>query len=91
MHWQENAFVPSTDASVLAIHRRSQTLHVDDTLNWEPLPWGARLAFHLSLRFVLQSRAGAATDFRVWATELITAGANPCATSAQPTWQPSEL
>lgn len=58
-------------SSVLAFHRATQTLHVDDTLNWIPLPWSKRLAFHPTLKSVLEQRAGAATAFRSWAQKLI--------------------
>lgn len=68
------AFVPDDDklhfASVLAFHRASHTLHVDDTLSWLPLPWGGRLSFHPTLAQVLEDRAGAAADFRSWAAQL---------------------
>lgn len=57
-------------SSVLAFHRSSHTLHVDDTLNWLPLPWGGRLAFHPTLKSVLEDRPDAAADFRAWAGEL---------------------
>lgn len=56
-------------SSVLAFHRSSRTLHVDDTLNWVPRPWGGRLAFHPSLRAVLKG-ANAAREFREWAEKL---------------------
>jgi hypothetical protein len=56
--------------SVLAIHRATRTLHVDDTLNWMPLPWGGTLAFHPTLAKVLEPRAGAANEFRAWAERL---------------------
>lgn len=60
-------------ASVLAVHRPSRVLHVDDTLTIArlPKPLGAVLGFHPTLRFVLEKRAGAAADFRGWTTELI--------------------
>ncbi|MCA9661712.1 MAG: hypothetical protein KC486_25460 [Myxococcales bacterium] len=68
-------FIPSDErlhfASVLAFHRASQTLHVDDTLNWMPLPWGGRLAFHMTLKSVLEDRPEAAAEFRAWAEALI--------------------
>ena len=69
-------FIPSDEAlhfaSVLAFHRASATLHVDDTLNWLPFPLGNRLAFHPTLGKVLERRAGAVDDFRAWAQALIT-------------------
>lgn len=57
-------------ASVLAFHRASHTLHVDDTLNWIPVPFASGLAFHPTLGKVLEDRADAAADFRTWAGEL---------------------
>lgn len=58
-------------SSVLAFHRPSAVLHVDDTLNWTPLPLvGGRLSFHPTLRAALEDRPGAATDFRAWARSL---------------------
>lgn len=70
-------FIPDDEnlhfASVLVFHRASQTLHVDDTLNWTPIPFvGGRLSFHPTLGRVLESRPGAASDFRAWAEELAT-------------------
>jgi len=68
-------FVPSDEnlhfASVLAIHRASRTLHVDDTLNWWPIPLAARVGFHPTLGKVLERRAGAVSEFRAWAEQLI--------------------
>ncbi|NND00868.1 MAG: hypothetical protein HKN85_11865 [Gammaproteobacteria bacterium] len=64
-------------SSVLALHRSSKTIHVDDTLmyfqlplikNWFELP--ASLRFHPTLAQALEKRAGAADDFRQWAEEL---------------------
>ncbi len=57
--------------SVLAIHKQSRTLHVDDTLNFVPRPFkvGA-LRFHPTLRWVLEPRADAAPAFRRWAESL---------------------
>jgi hypothetical protein len=67
-------FVPKNQAlhfaGVLAFHRASGALHVDDTLNWIPFPWGGRLAFHPALKAVLERRREAASEFRGWATEL---------------------
>lgn len=56
-------------SSVLAIHRLSQVLHVDDTLNWLPLPWGGRLDFHPTLKRVLAPGPAGADEFRNWAKE----------------------
>lgn len=68
-------FVPSNSnlhfASVLAFHRASRTLHVDDTLNFLPFPMGDRLGFHPTLGQVLERRPGAASDFEEWAESLI--------------------
>lgn len=58
-------------ASVLALHKASGTLHVDDTLSWSSLPWVGGLKFHPTLRFALQKRAGAAAEFRAWAEQLV--------------------
>lgn len=63
--------------SVLAIHRASKTLHVDDTLIYMRLPWLLRLfasdvtRLHPTLAKVLETRAGAAEEFRAWARELV--------------------
>lgn len=63
-------------SSVLAIHRASRTLHVDDTLNCVRLPRPLRalapdlVRFHPTLRQVLERRPGAAADFRAWARDL---------------------
>jgi hypothetical protein len=64
-------------SSVLAQHRASRTIHVDDTIMYVRLPWIARLigipdatAFHPTLARVLERRAGAAQDFREWANAL---------------------
>ena len=59
-------------ASVMALHKRSQTLHVDDTLNFTKLPFIGGLRFHPTLGKALQPRAGAAAEFRQWATALAT-------------------
>ncbi len=64
-------------SSVLAFHRASKTIHVDDTFMYIRLPVLMRFfgltdafSFHLTLARVLEKRAGAARDFRRWATEL---------------------
>ena len=59
-------------ASVLAIHKASRTMHVDDTLSWVDLPLVGGLSFHPTLRWALQERAGAADEFCAWALALIT-------------------
>jgi hypothetical protein len=74
-------FIPENQSlhfsSVLAFHRASRTLHVDDTLCYVRLPKLLRsfkedmLGFHPSLSKVLEPRPGAASDFRAWADELI--------------------
>ncbi|MET0385735.1 MAG: hypothetical protein ABW321_07235 [Polyangiales bacterium] len=58
-------------ASVLALHEATRTLHVDDTLSWSKLPLFGGLKFHPTLRFALEKRPGAASEFRAWAEELI--------------------
>lgn len=65
-------------SSVLAMHRASRTIHVDDTLMYIKFPpllrmIGKRdsLGFHPTLSRALEKRAGAAADFRYWANSLI--------------------
>lgn len=58
-------------ASVLAFHPPTKTLHVDDTLTYVKAPLVGGLAFHPTLKAVLEERPGAAADFRGWARELI--------------------
>lgn len=64
-------------SSVLAFHRASKTIHVDDTFMCLRLPKAARLlgasdrmSFHPTLAKALERRAGASADFRAWAGEL---------------------
>ncbi len=57
-------------SSVLAFHKASGTLHVDDTLGWSTLPLIRGLAFHPTLARVLERRPGAASAFRTWANQL---------------------
>jgi len=64
-------------SSVLAYHRASHSIHVDDTFMYIQLPVLMRFfnltdsfSFHLTLAKVLEKRAGAARDFRQWATEM---------------------
>ncbi len=64
-------------SSVLVLHPASKTIHVDDTLMYIRLPQVTRLfgmtdamSFHPTLAKALEKRAGAAQDFRDWATEL---------------------
>ena len=65
-------------SSVLALHKATQTIHVDDTLMYVQLPLPMRLmglpdnlSFHPTLAMALQKRSGAAKDFRRWAEGLI--------------------
>jgi len=65
-------------SSVLALHRASKTIHVDDTLVYVRLPvlmrwFGLKdaLGFHPTLAKALEKRAGSARDFREWANGLI--------------------
>lgn len=68
-------FVPANEnlhfSSVLAFHRASRTLHVDDTLNWIPVPLLKGIAFHPTLAKTLERRRGAAQAFREWAKGLV--------------------
>lgn len=63
-------------SSVLAYHRASKTIHVDDTLMFLKLPGllGAlkspKLSFHLTLSKTLERRSGASDDFRLWVAEI---------------------
>jgi len=64
-------------SSVLAFHRTSKTIHVDDTLMYIRLPKLMRLlgmsnpiSFHPTLTKVLEHRKGATDDFHNWAKEL---------------------
>ncbi|MGB0955059.1 MAG: hypothetical protein ACPGZP_03565 [Panacagrimonas sp.] len=64
-------------ASVLALHRSSNTLHVDDTLMAVKPPALARgagmktrLRLHPTLAFALQKRPGAADAFEYWTEQL---------------------
>jgi len=60
-------------SSILALHKPSKTIHVDDTLMYTklPKPIGETVSFHLTLAKTLEKRAGAAADFQAWAAELI--------------------
>lgn len=74
-------FIPADEklhfASVIAFHRASRTLHVDDTLLYIKLPlllrWAARdvVRLHPTLAKVLEKRAGATDEFRAWAGEFV--------------------
>lgn len=54
-------------SSVLALHRPTRVLHVDDTLGFNKLPLVGGLAIHPALPKALSKRAGAAAAFRSWA------------------------
>lgn len=75
-------FIPDNEklhfASVMAYHRPSGTIHVDDTFNAMPpgrigraLGRRLRISFHPTLPKVLEARPGAAAEFRSWADTLI--------------------
>lgn len=64
-------------SSILAYHRKSGTIHVDDTLVYldkgfplSLLPLNRRLDFHPTLAKALKPEAGAADAFRDWAIDL---------------------
>lgn len=63
-------------SSVLAYHGASKTIHSDDTLMYLQLPGllgklkAPEVKFHMTLPNTLEKRAGAASDFRAWATRL---------------------
>ena len=64
-------------SSILALHRKSGTIHVDDTLVYldkgfpfSLLPLNRRVDFHPTLGKALEPRAGAADEFREWAIAL---------------------
>lgn len=63
-------------SSVLAYHKASKTIHVDDTLMYLKLPGllsvikSPDLSFHLTLSKTLERRKGAADDFRLWVAQL---------------------
>ena len=65
-------------SSVLAYHRASKTIHVDDTVMYVRFPKAVRalgktdaVSFHPTLAQALERRAGAASDFRRWAEGMI--------------------
>ena len=64
-------------SSVLAYHMASKTIHSDDTLMYIQLPGllgkivEPEVTFHMTLAKTLERRAGAALDFRTWATQLV--------------------
>ena len=64
-------------SSVLALHKKSGTIHVDDTFVYlekgfplSLLPMTGRLGFHPTLAKALEKRAGAADELRQWAIDL---------------------
>lgn len=63
--------------SVMAIHKATQTLHVDDTIMFMRMPLLLRFLgrdrtrFHVALAPALRRQPGAAAAFRSWARELI--------------------
>ena len=64
-------------ASVLAFHRASRTVHVDDTFMYLQLPYAVNwlglpgyVGLHPTLAFALEKRAGAAAELRQWVREL---------------------
>lgn len=64
-------------SSVIAYHRASKTIHVDDTFIGLKLPWPIRMlgkkhrvSFHPTLAKTLEPRTGAADDFSAWAQQL---------------------
>ncbi|MFT4939667.1 MAG: hypothetical protein ACI88A_002712 [Paraglaciecola sp.] len=63
-------------SSVLAYHKGSKTIHVDDTLMYLKLPGllsvlkSPEVSFHMTLSKTLERRKGAADDFRLWVAEL---------------------
>ena len=72
------ALVPSNEhihaGSVLAYHRPSRTIHVDDTFNLRGAKGGkaGKLSVHPTLGFALEKRAGATQAFRDWGRRLVT-------------------
>ena len=64
-------------SSLLAFHRASGSVHVDDTLSYLKLPFPISLVkretglfFHPTLAKALEPQASASDDFRAWAHEL---------------------
>ncbi len=64
-------------SSVIAYHRASKTIHVDDTFIGLKLPWPLRMlgkkhrvSFHPTLAKTLEPRAAAADEFSAWAQQL---------------------
>ena len=79
-------FVPANEnlhfASVLALHRASGALHVDDTFNMQTAPrflrraGGVLVTLHPTLPFVLEPRPEAVREFRGWADEVLALAAD---------------
>ncbi|MAM60236.1 hypothetical protein [Maritimibacter sp. UBA3975] len=60
--------------SILAYHRPSRTIHVDDTFNYRPPKSegkSGKLGVHPTLSMALEKRAGAAQAFRDWGAGLV--------------------
>ena len=63
-------------SSVLAYHKGSKTIHVDDTFMYLKLPGllgvlkSPEVSFHMTLSRTLERRKDAADDFRLWVAEL---------------------
>jgi len=66
-------------SSMVAYHRESKTVHVDDTFSWIPTPSIAEaiglkegvLALHPTLPMALQHEAGASEKYRQWMKKVI--------------------
>jgi hypothetical protein len=66
-------------SSILAFHKASQTLHVDDTLMFYPTPKVAQIfgfkegtvQLHPTLVGALKRRRGASQDFRAWVRKFV--------------------
>ena len=87
-------------SSVLAYHKASRTIHVDDTLMYLPLPGligklrAPKLSFHPTLFLTLEARSGAAAEFRAWAQQLATSwveAENLCAAHSATIVQSNDL
>jgi hypothetical protein len=63
-------------SSVLAYHKKSKTIHVDDTLMYLQLPGllsalkPPEVSFHMTLSKTLERRKVAADDFRLWVADV---------------------
>jgi hypothetical protein len=58
-------------SSVVARHRASKTIHVDDTLMFVSLPLVGGVSFHPTLGKVLHKRPGAVDEFRAWVEMIV--------------------